>query len=103
MIFVVFINRSIKNKYEPVASRKNLFQMIYVASRKNLFQMPTSVPLQGGIGEDGFTRCPTNDFLVVSQFEFCRFYFPAFLRLSSLQSIWQFSAVVFPPSCHGVI
>ena len=28
---------------------------------------------------------------------------PLFLRLSSLQSIWQFSGVVGPPRCHGVM
>ena len=31
------------------------------------------------------------------------FHFPDFLLLSSLHSIWQFSALVFPPSCQGVM
>jgi len=30
-------------------------------------------------------------------------YFPDLVRLSCIHSIWQFSAVVFPPSCHGFI
>ena len=30
-------------------------------------------------------------------------YFPDFLRLSSLHSIWQLAALVFPPSCHGLM
>ena len=29
-------------------------------------------------------------------------YFPDFLLLSSLQSIWQFAAFVLPPSCQGL-
>jgi len=29
-------------------------------------------------------------------------HFPDFLLLSSLQSIWQLAALVFPPSCHGL-
>src|SRR5690606_24430273 len=29
-------------------------------------------------------------------------HFPAFRRLSSLQSIWQLAALVFPPLCHGL-
>jgi hypothetical protein len=31
------------------------------------------------------------------------FYFPLFVLLQFLQSIWQFSAVVLPPACQGVI
>src|SRR5688572_20846751 len=31
-----------------------------------------------------------------------RGHLPDFRRLSSLHSIWQFAALVFPPSCHGV-
>lgn len=30
-------------------------------------------------------------------------YFPDFLRLSSLHSIWQLAALVFPPSCQGLM
>jgi len=30
-------------------------------------------------------------------------YLPDFLRLSSLHNIWQFAAVVFPPSCQGLM
>jgi hypothetical protein len=30
-------------------------------------------------------------------------YFPPFLLLSSLQSIWQLAAIAFPPSCHGLM
>jgi len=32
-----------------------------------------------------------------------RFYFPDFFLLSSLHSIWQFSAFVLPPKCQGVM
>ena len=31
------------------------------------------------------------------------FHLPDFLLLSSLHSIWQFAAVVFPPSCQGLM
>ena len=31
------------------------------------------------------------------------FYFPDLCLLQSLHNIWQFSAVVFPPECHGVM
>lgn len=30
-------------------------------------------------------------------------YFPAFLLLSSLHSIWQLAALVFPPLCQGLM
>jgi len=30
-------------------------------------------------------------------------YFPDLILLSCLHNIWQFSDVVFPPSCHGFI
>lgn len=40
---------------------------------------------------------------VVAKLSLFSIYLPDFVRLQFRQSIWQFSAVVFPPSCHGVI
>ena len=51
-------------QFPPLASRKNLHEMIYVASRKNLFQMPISLSLRGDVGEDDLTRGPIRDFRV---------------------------------------
>lgn len=35
--------------------------------------------------------------------DYCSSYFPDFVRLQLRQNIWQFSGVVLPPECHGVI
>ncbi len=48
-----------------------------------------------GLGQNDGVLCYTSFTFII--------HFPDFRLLSSLQSIWQFSAVVFPPSCQGVI
>jgi len=59
-------------QFPPLASRKNLHEMIYVASNENLCEIillfekrnGSSIFLRGDVGEDDLTRGPIRDFRV---------------------------------------